>query len=261
MSTSLIGGLIQKGKVRGEDLYLYEPNTDKATQLRSKFNVQLSADNAALVQHCDVIVLAVKPQVLESVLEPIKAQLQSKLPLIVSIVAGIRSESISAWCGTEMPIVRVMPNTPALIGMSASGLFANSLVSSDQQDFTEDLMNSVGRSAWVPSESDIDAVTALSGSGPAYFMLFMQSLIGAAEQAGISPETAKMLATQTAAGAAKMVANSDLPLQTLIENVTSPNGTTQRALESFANDDLNTAVLNAFIAAKQRSEELADELG
>lgn len=261
MSTSLIGGLIEKGRVSSNDIYLFEPNADKAHHLANTYKVNLVSSNVDLILECDIMVIAVKPQVLQSVLEPLKEALQKRRPMIISVVAGINANSIASWSGGNLPIVRVMPNTPALIGMGASGLFANTQVSKEQYSLAEELMSAVGKSAWVPNENDIDSVTALSGSGPAYFMLFIQSLISAAESAGIAPHTAKMLAVQTAAGAAEMVSNTDLPVQTLIDNVTSPNGTTERALESFAKDNLSRVVQNAFNAAKQRSEELAKELG
>ena len=182
-------------------------------------------------------------------------------PLIISIVAGITATSIEKWLEDPYAIIRVMPNTPALVGMGASGLYANQRVSQEQRKNAELLCDSIGTSTWVQSESDIDTVTALSGSGPAYFMLFIQGLIEAAQAAGLSHESAKLLATQTAAGAAHLVANTDSPLQTLIDNVTSPNGTTEKALQSFNNANLKPIIGNAFEAARKRSEELAKELG
>lgn len=261
MATSLIGGLIKLGQMSGEQIILFEPNREKGQALRDEYGLALANDNQQLVASTDVVVIAVKPQVLQAVLEPLVAEFSQYTPLIISIVAGIRADSIEAWVDTPLPIVRVMPNTPALIGMGASGLYANQHVSTEQRGLTELLINSVGTSAWVTSEADIDSVTALSGSGPAYFMLFIQGLIEAAETAGMDSDTAKTLAIQTATGAAELVASSTLPLQTLIDNVTSPNGTTEQALLSFANNNLKGIVAAAFEAAKQRSEELANELG
>ncbi len=261
MATSLIGGLIKQGQVTGDSLVLYEPNTDKGNELAAQYGLTLADSNQALIKQCDVIVIAVKPQILQAAIEPLATDFANKKPLIISVVAGIRADSIERWLGTQLPIVRVMPNTPALIGLGASGLYANQRVNDAQRALTESLVNSVGSSAWVDKESDIDSVTALSGSGPAYFMLFIQGLIEAAEAAGMDSDTASALATQTALGTAELVASSPLPLQTLIDNVTSPNGTTEQALLSFANHDLKGIVGKAFDAAKQRSEELARELG
>ncbi len=260
MATSLIGGLVEQDQVNAGDLLLYEPDADKAKQVASEYQISLASNNDELVLSCDVVVIAVKPQVLQRVLTPLATSFSKNKPLIVSVVAGIRAESIEQWLNCELAVVRVMPNTPALIGKGASGLFANKRVSAAQKSLTQNLMNAVGIAAWVASEADIDSVTALSGSGPAYFMLFIQGLIDAAIQAGIAPESAKALAVQTAAGAAELVAGSEHDLQTLIDNVTSPNGTTEAALKSFHADQLTRIVSNAFNAAKHRSEQLAEEL-
>lgn len=260
MASSLIGGLIKQGAVDATQLSVFEPNADKAQELATQFGINACTNNKELIEISDIVVIAVKPQVLEKVLTPEARVFGKKKPLIISVVAGITIKSIERWLGDEYAIVRVMPNTPALIGMGASGLFANSRVNSAQRDATRLLMNAVGTSAWVEDETDIDSVTALSGSGPAYFMLFIQGLIEAGENAGLSAETAKFLAVQTAAGAAQLVAASETPLQTLIENVTSPNGTTEKALESLNKNELKNIARQAFEAARLRSQELAKEL-
>ena len=184
-----------------------------------------------------------------------------KQPLIISVVAGIRATSIEQWLEQDVALIRVMPNTPALIGKGASGLFANKNVNSDQKTVAQSMLDAVGLVEWVENEDDIDSITALSGSGPAYFMLFIQGLIEASVKAGIAPETAKNLAVQTAIGSAELVLSSDIPLQKLIENVTSPNGTTEQALISFSNSNLKGIIEEAFNSARKRSTELADELG
>jgi len=261
MATSLIGGVVSQGGTPAKHIWVFEPNQEKAKALASEYGVNTAQDNAELIANSDIAVVAVKPQVLQQILLPIAKDFQNAKPLIVSVVAGITVASIEKWLGGDFSIVRVMPNTPALVGMGASGLFANQRVSQEQRDACEQLCNAVGVSSWVNSEADIDSVTALSGSGPAYFMLFIQGLIEAAEAAGLSSESAKQLAVQTAAGAAQLVATSDTPLQTLIENVTSPNGTTEMALQSFNDADLKSIIADAFEAARTRSEELAKELG
>lgn len=261
MASSLIGGLISNGSVQAQQVYVYEPSVDKASALAKKFNITAVPNNQALLSNADIVVVAVKPQVLQSVLEPLADAFRQRAPLIVSVVAGITARSIEQWLQGPHAIVRVMPNTPALVGVGASGLHANQRVSQTQKDAAEQLMNAVGTAVWVPSEGDIDSVTALSGSGPAYFMLLIEGLIEAAVRAGLNHDTAKQLAVQTAAGAASLVAQSNQPLQTLIDNVTSPGGTTEQALLSFRESDLKSIAGKAFDAAKLRSEQLAKELG
>ncbi|MCL4129163.1 UNVERIFIED_CONTAM: hypothetical protein GTU68_056868 [Idotea baltica] len=264
MASSLIGGLINNDHehdLTSQDIMVFEPNAERGKELEAKFKIQLASDNQQLVEHSNVVVIAVKPQVLQTVLAPLHTLFKNKKPLIVSIVAGIRSDSIEQWLDDKYAVVRVMPNTPALVAAGASGLYANERVSSDQKQITETLLNAVGISCWVSSEADIDSVTALSGSGPAYFMLFIKSLIDAAKAAGLDGDIAKELAVATASGSAKLIANSDLSLQTLIDNVTSPGGTTEQALLSFHSDELPKIINSAFEAARHRSEELADQLG
>lgn len=261
MACSLIGGLINGGVVNAKQIYVFEPNSEKCNELKSQFGIRIAQSNEQLIEQCSVVVIAVKPQILRAVLSPLASSFKEKSPLIVSIVAGITASSIEQWLEGQYAIVRVMPNTPALVGQGASGLYANSNVSEEQRSASTQLMNAVGASAWVAKESDIDSITALSGSGPAYFMLFIQSLIESAIKAGLEPDAAKELAVKTASGTAALIESSDLPLQTLIDNVTSPGGTTEQALLSFARSDLKSVVASAFNAAKNRSEELAKELG
>lgn len=260
MAASLIGGLVAQGQFSGQAISVFGPNFPKTQALANKFGIHASASNEELIERSSIIVIAVKPQILQSVLTPLAAQFKHHKPLIISVVAGITSKSIEQWLNGQFSVVRIMPNTPALIGQGASGLFANSRVSDEQKTVSTAIANAVGYSTWVKTEADIDSVTALSGSGPAYFMLFMQGLIEAGIAAGLSPETAKLLAVQTATGAAQLVRSSELDLQTLINNVTSPKGTTEQALLSFQNSDLKGIVAKAFEAAKLRSEELANEL-
>ena len=260
MAASLIGGLVANGEFAGEKISVFEPNATKAQALAAQFGIHASVSNEELIARSSVVVIAVKPQILQAILSPLSAYFKAQKPLIISIVAGITSASIEHFLGGQYAVVRAMPNTPALIGQGASGLFANARVSDAHKSIANTIANAVGASAWVKSENDIDSVTALSGSGPAYFMLFLQGLIEAGEAAGLSAETAKKLAIQTATGAAQLVASSELPLQTLIDNVTSPNGTTEKALLSFKEANLKGIVGEAFSAAKLRSEQLAKEL-
>ncbi len=261
MATSLIGGIVSQGDTPADCIWVFEPNAEKSQVLAATFGINVASDNAELIANSDIVVIAVKPQVLEQVLTPNAQSFGDAKPLIVSVVAGISASSIEKWLEGDFSIIRVMPNTPALIGMGASGLYANHRVDQEQRDAVSKLLNTVGVSVWVNSEADIDAVTALSGSGPAYFMLFIQGLIEAAEAAGLSAEAAKLLAVQTASGAAQLISSSDTPLQTLIDNVTSPNGTTEKALQSFNDANLKIVIATAFEAARTRSVELAKELG
>jgi len=261
MASSLIGGLLNADTVKADQIVVFEPSADRAAELAAQFKVRIAKDNSELTGLSDIAVIAVKPQVLQTVLAPLGAAFQARQPLIISIVAGIQARSIEQWLTGEFAVVRVMPNTPALIGAGASGLYANARVTAEQRHIAVQLLSAVGSTAWVNSEANIDSVTALSGSGPAYFMLFIQSLVDAAVAAGLDPETAKLLAVKTASGAAQLIESSDLSVQTLIENVTSPGGTTEQALKSFHQSNLPDIVTNAFNAAKRRSEELAAELG
>lgn len=260
MATSLIGGLIEGGHA-ASNIIVYDPSSERTKQLAQQFQIHTSTDNSKLIKQSDVVVIAVKPQILEKVLQPLVGDFKSQRPLIISVVAGIRASSIEKWLEAEHALVRVMPNTPSLIGAGASGLYANQRVSDGQRSIASNLLNSVGNSVWLKTEADIDTVTALSGSGPAYFMLFIKSLIDCAVNAGVDEDSAKRLAVQTAIGAAKLVEQSEDSLQTLIDNVTSPNGTTEAAMKSFEHSNLQKVVADAFLAAKLRSQELADELG
>ena len=261
MASSLIGGLVAKNNEAAKHLYLFEPSQEKATELKNRYDLNLALNNEELVSNCDVVVIAVKPQALKNILIPLRSVFSEKQPLIISVVAGIRATSIEQWLEQGIALIRVMPNTPALIGKGASGLYANKNVNSDQKTVAQSILDAVGLVEWVENEDDIDSITALSGSGPAYFMLFIQGLIEASVKAGIAPETAKNLAVQTAIGSAELVLSSDIPLQNLIENVTSPNGTTEQALISFSNSNLKGIIEEAFNSARKRSTELADELG
>ena len=260
MASSLVGGLISNGHVPPQNISLYEPNPDRLAEHVNKFGITPADSNESLVENCNVIVVAVKPQVMKKVLEQLTQSFKNNNPLVISVAAGVLINSIETWLQKALPIVRVMPNTPALIGKGAAGLFANTRVSLHQRTLTQQMMESIGVASWVESVPDSDSITALSGSGPAYFMLFIQGLIEASVKAGINANTATSLAVQTALGTAELINSSEQDLQTLIDNVTSPNGTTEQALKSFADHDLKGSIQSAFDAAKDRSEQLAIEL-
>jgi pyrroline-5-carboxylate reductase len=198
---------------------------------------------------------------MEEICEQLAASSPDRYPLIVSIAAGITTSHLQSWLGGDTAIVRCMPNTPALVGKGASGLFANKFVSDDQKQLAEQIMSAVGLSVWVDTEADIDTVTALSGSGPAYFFLFMEAMQNAAKEMGISNELARQLTYQTALGAAELALNSTDDIAVLRRNVTSPGGTTEQAINKFEDGGLRELVTSALQAARDRSIELADEFG
>ncbi|RBP49762.1 pyrroline-5-carboxylate reductase [Arenicella xantha] len=259
MASSLIGGLIENG-LAASHLYVYDPNQAKVENLAAELGLHACSSNAEVIENSQIVVLAIKPQIMQQVVLPLAASFAQSKPLIMSVVAGIRVSSIQHWLEYNHAVVRVMPNTPALVGCGASGLFASTSVTESQKDEAEKLMQAVGICEWVEQEADIDAVTALSGSGPAYFMLFIECLVNAASKAGLDRDSALRLAVQTAAGAAELISRSDEPLSTLIDNVTSPGGTTEQALLAFEGAQLQDIVSHAFAAAKNRSEQLANEL-
>lgn len=264
MASSIIGGLLNNATepslIKAKDLWVFDRNTNCTKTLHSKYGINVAENNQQLVEKCSVVVIAVKPQVLKAVLTPLVDSFSQTRPLVVSVVAGIQAATIEQWLAQQLAIVRVMPNTPALIGAGASGLYANSQVSTEQKALTTKIVDCIGIGRWVNSEADIDSVTALSGSGPAYFMLFIKSLVDAGTKAGLDRQIAQDLAVQTAIGAAQLIQHSEHSIGTLIENVTSPAGTTEQALLSFENDKLQEIVANAFDAAKNRSQEMAVEL-
>lgn len=260
MARSLIGGLLQDGydpsKIR-----VCDPAPEQRQRLKQAFDIQISADAANMLPGCDCIVLAVKPQVLHSAIEPIRNQLAEIRPLIISIAAGIRVNSIRRWLASDnLAIVRCMPNTPALIQAGATGLYANAAVTESQRDFAESVLRAVGLTLWLDDESLIDAVTAVSGSGPAYIFLVIEAMQNAAESLGFSPEQSRLLCLQTVFGAAKMALEDTEPVARLREQVTSKGGTTEKALETLQQGGLIDLFKKAISAAHNRAEELAAQL-
>jgi pyrroline-5-carboxylate reductase len=217
-------------------------------------------NNADAISDASVVVLAVKPQLLQQVCNELSAHLVGKSRLIVSIAAGIRCNTLSKWLNSELPIVRCMPNTPAMLQVGATGLFATSNVSSEQRDQAERILRAVGITLWVDSESDIDSVTAVSGSGPAYYFLVMEAMQAAAEKLGLPEDTAKLLTLQTALGAARMALESQDDPATLRQKVTSPGGTTEQAILSFEENGLRDLFEKAMSAARDRSISLSEQL-
>lgn len=259
MARSLIGGLIHKGLPAGS-ITVSEPNSDLRHALARDFSVSAQAENAAAANDADVLVLAVKPQVMRTVCAGLRNVVQSRKPLIVSIAAGIRIDQLDAWLGGNLAIVRCMPNTPALIGAGATGACANARVDAGQRALAQDILAAAGLVAWLEDEAQMDTVTAISGSGPAYFFLLVEALIEAAVAQGLPRDAAQQLATQTCLGAGRMLREDGATPAELRRRVTSPNGTTQAALESFAKDNFARIVARAVAAATRRGSELSSEL-
>lgn len=255
MAQALIGGLINRG-LPATRITVSDP-VEKVRQLLQEKDVHVTDDNIAAIKDADVVVFAVKPQVLANVLKPLKGLFEGKL--IISIVAGAEIKTIANLTGTDQ-IVRVMPNTPALVQTGAHGLYATDAVASKDRDLASQVLSATGLTIWVNSEAQIDAVTAVSGSGPAYFFYMMESMIRAGKNLGLDEKVATALTLQTALGAAQMAITSSNSPAELRKNVTSPNGTTQAALEVFDRAQISQNIQTALAAAQKRSQELAQEL-
>jgi len=257
MANALIRGLIAKG-VESTNIYASDLDDSKLQQLAQDCGVQ-TGSNSDIASNADVIVLAVKPQVMREACMTLAADLAGREVLLISIAAGITTIHLESWFGESTAIVRCMPNTPALVGMGASGLFANAKVSEPQKQLAQEVISAVGFVTWVDTDSDIDIVTAVSGSGPAYFFLFMEAMQATAKEMGLSTDLARELTYHTAAGAAALAQNSEDDIATLRRNVTSPGGTTEQAILQFEEGDLRGLVAKALKAARNRSVELAEE--
>jgi len=260
MASSLVGGLVADG-FTPKNIWVSDVDAEKLAELRDRWRVNTSTDNTQVAALARVLVLAVKPQILHSVAMDIAEMVGQHRPLVISIAAGIREKDIERWLGGATAVVRCMPNTPALVRTGATALHANARVSDEQHDWAESILRAVGLTVWVNDESMLDAVTALSGSGPAYFFLFMEAMDQAALELGLDPQTARVLTGQTAFGAAKVALEVDEPPDELRRRVTSPGGTTQKAIEVFEQGGLRTLIAQAMRAAHRRSIELSNELG
>jgi pyrroline-5-carboxylate reductase len=258
MARSLVGGLVDKGCKPGR-ITVSEPDAGQRAAIAKRMPVRMSADGAAAVRDADVVVFAVKPQVMQSAAKAVAEAAQAKRPLIVSVAAGIATGDLDRWLGGGQAIVRVMPNTPALLGAGAAGLYATSRVSAEQRATAQALMEAVGQAHWIEDESLMDAVTALSGSGPAYFFLLMECMETAALELGLPAGTARALILQTAYGAARMAQESGEAPATLRKQVTSPNGTTAAALGVFEDSKFAALVQKALTAARDRGRQLSAE--
>lgn len=260
MARSLIGGLIADGHPSAA-IRVAEPDADRREALINDFGIQGFEDNATATRSANAVILAVKPNTVAEVTEGLAAQIREQESLVISIAAGVRSADITRWLGQDAAVVRAMPNTPALVQTGATALFANATVTDTQRDLAESTMRAVGMVVWLANEQQMDAVTALSGSGPAYFFYTMEVMQAAAEQLGLDRETARLLTLETALGAARMTLESPEDAATLRQRVTSPGGTTAAAIAEFDQGDLAGLYEKALRAAARRAAELGDELG
>ncbi|TDF77687.1 pyrroline-5-carboxylate reductase [Pseudomonas sp. H9] len=258
MASSLIAGLLAQG-MEASLIRASCPRSEQRARIRAEHGIKTFADNASAIEGADVVVLAVKPQVMKTVCDALRPHVLPR-QLVVSVAAGITCASLAGWLG-DQAIVRCMPNTPVLLRQGASGLYANARVTAGQRADAERLLSSVGMTAWLDQEHQLDAVTAVSGSGPAYFFLLIEAMARSGEKLGLPRQTAMQLSLQTALGAAHMAMHSDIEVAELRRRVTSPGGTTEAAISSFQAGDFATLVERALVAAAQRSGILAEQSG
>jgi pyrroline-5-carboxylate reductase len=265
MAAALIAGLAGK-LTQGANIHVVDPNPASLEKLRQEYGVTVAATAGEAVSAAEVLVLAVKPQVMHEVTQQLLPLLQAartagRSPLVLSIAAGIRAQDLSRWLGGYQAIVRTMPNTPALIGMGVTGMVASAGVSAAQREAADQILRAVGATVWLDDESKIDAVTAVSGSGPAYVFYFIEAMQQAAEELGLTAEQGKQLAMATFTGAAQLAVESADPVPVLREKVTSKGGTTYAALTSMEASGVKAAIITAVKAAAARGKELGEQLG
>ena len=259
MAGAILEGLIATG-YPVDKLWATRRQLDKLSHFADR-GVNTTTDNHLAISSSDIVVISVKPQMMRDTLTELAPTLQKRKPLLISVAAGISCDSLERWAGGELAVIRSMPNTPSLLRLGASGLFANPRVTDTQKAQASSIAEAVGIATWCDTEEGIDQVTAVSGSGPAYFFLMMEKMIEAAQELGMSPEAARQLTIQTAKGAAEMAANTGIEPAQLRKNVTSPGGTTEQAINSFEHDQLGKVVLRAMTACKNRAAEMSEQLG
>ena len=260
MARSLIGGMINDG-CNPQHISVADPGSEQRQGLAATFGIHPTDSNLDAIRQADVVILAVKPQVIEVVATEIAEAIQQQQRPVISIAAGIRTNDLERWLGGNCAVIRAMPNTPSLVSSGATALYANHTSTTEQRDLAEFIMRAVGLTLWIEDEPLMDAVTAVSGSGPAYFFLLMEALENAGCNAGLPRETARLLTLQTAFGAAKMALESRDDSATLRKCVTSPGGTTERAIKIMESGEYQQLIDNAVQGAKERAQELADMLG
>ena len=256
MARSLIGGLAARG-IDPAHVHVAEPVAELREALAHDFGVAVFDRAADAGAGTNTWVFAVKPQVMRDVCEGLASLAQAQRPLAISIAAGITASQLEQWLGGDLPVVRTMPNTPALLGAGVTGLFASGRVDAAGRGFAESLLSAAGKTVWIDDEALMDAVTAVSGSGPAYVFLLAEAMIAAGEAEGLPPAAARTLALQTVLGAARMLTESDLTPDELRRRVTSPNGTTHAAIETFEAGGIRILVDAAIHSARVRGAELS----
>lgn len=260
MARALLGGLLRQGWP-ADHIVVSEPGAAARAALAADFGVRVESDNALAAQGAQVVLLAVKPQVMQQVCAQLRPVVADTAPLVISIAAGIALTSLRTGLGPSPRIARCMPNTPALIGQGITGLYADAAVGDVERRLIETLLGAVGDTVWVADESLMDAVTAVSGSGPAYFFALMEGLIAGAQAQGLSAQTARQLVLKTALGAASLALDSEEPPEVLRQRVTSPGGTTAAGLAVFDERGLHAAAMAAVAAATRRGTELSQSFG
>ena len=257
MAGAIIGGLLRRG-MTAQQIDVVEPFAEARDRLQSQFGITALHGPGPALAKASLVVWAVKPQTFKEA--ALQARFHTRQALHLSVAAGIRSDSIASWLGTQR-IVRAMPNTPALVGKGMTALFGRPAVTDADRDLVNRVITPTGRFLWVTDETQLDAVTALSGSGPAYVFYFLEAMTQAGVDMGLSPEQAHQLAVGTFVGASELAAASDDPPEVLRQRVTSKGGTTYAAILSMEQDQVKNAVMRALHAAKHRARELGDEYG
>ncbi len=256
MASSIIGGLINDGYDAGK-IIAANPSSEKLLHLKTQFHIQITENNVEAMEQADVILFCVKPDKIASVSHDLKT-VNRHDKLVISVAAGITCELIEQWLLHKTPIIRAMPNTPSLLGAGACGLFANDSCTKSHKDIGESIFRSVGITLWVQNEADMNAITALSGSGPAYFLLVFEAMIDCAVQWGLSYKQARLLVLQTALGATRMAMEHEEPIQQLRQSVTSKGGTTQAAIETLQHHQLPQIFQEALENARNRASEMTE---
>lgn len=256
MARSLIGGLVAQS-VAAEQIRVLDPDPEAAARIKSRWGVTVTNDPAEALADTDTVVMAVKPQVVETAIAAIRQHLPDDRPLVISVAAGTTTTTLAELIGHPVPVIRAMPNTPALLGCGATALFAAPGVTANEKERAEHILRAAGLVVWLDDESQMDAVTAVSGSGPAYFFYLMEHLLAGAVAEGLPEETARLLIMETALGAARMALESEDDIATLRRRVTSPGGTTEAAVKSLESDGFPAMMERAVAAAADRSRTLA----
>jgi len=260
MASSLIGGLVADG-YNATKIYASDSDGEKLASLAARFGIRSASDNLDAVKRADVVVLAVKPQAMEMVAKDLAKAIQQYRPLVISIAAGVREAHLQQWLGSDVALIRTMPNTPAMLQAGATVLHAGEGITQQQKSTAETILRSVGLTCWVKDEAMMDTVTALSGSGPAYFFLVMEAMEQAGAELGLPADIARLLTLQTALGAARMAMESSEGPATLRSYVTSPGGTTESALQTLEAGGIRNLFREALTDARERSEEISSMLG